>query len=157
MLFWNLESRRIELTAEYVIACPGCKAPLQVPAASVGKPAHCPHCRAAFDLPAKADGTPDEPTLRRTMPRTLVYPAFLLLMLGLAGTVVNGILTAQFLLIPGSDLAFARGRVQEVRLAQLQVEVGKKPPEDWEHAPRAAASGVAAAAAGVAARACGVA
>jgi hypothetical protein len=81
------------------------------------------------------------------MPRQLVYPAFLLLMLGLAGVLVNGYLTGQFLLVPGSDREFARGRVREVRLARIQAELGKKPAEDWEHAPQAAVGGVAAAAA----------
>lgn len=130
---------------DHLITCPGCRRPLKLPAEAVGKPGHCPHCKAAFDIPANPDGTPGPVRLRRTVPRILIYPAFVLLMLGLAGTLVNGYLSALFLVVPGSDLEFARGRVREVRSAELLAAAGPAASGRWEHAPRAAAGGAAAA------------
>lgn len=129
----------------HLITCPGCRRPLKLPSAAVGKPGHCPHCKAAFDIPANPDGSPGPVRLRRAIPRLLIYPAFVLLMLGLAGTLVNGYLSALFAFVPGSDLEFARGRVREVRSAELLTAVGRAAQGNWEHAPRAAAGGVAAA------------
>ena len=125
-----------------VIDCPGCRAQLHVPAAAAGKPAHCPHCRAAFHVPADPVAAPVPVRTGLRLPRPLVGPAFGLLMLGLAGTLVNGYLFALFSLHPGADLEFARGRVREVRSAQILAAAGK--PSQWEPMPHAAVAGVAA-------------
>lgn len=125
-----------------VIACPGCRRPLHVPDAAIGRPAHCPHCRVWFTVPRAANGTPGAPVLvprRLQLPRLLYVPAFGMLMLGLAGTLVNGYLTALFALVPGQDVEFARGRVREVRSAQSISDLTR-----WEPAPHAALAGGAA-------------
>src|SRR5690348_2081360 len=95
---------------DLVITCPGCRKPLHVPATALGQPAHCPHCKAAFRLPATPDGAP-QPITRRprlSLPRPLLVPAFGLIILGLAGTLVNGYLSVLFALKPGATLEFAR-------------------------------------------------
>lgn len=123
-----------------VIACPGCRAQLHVPADAGGKPAHCPHCRAAFRLTPDGNPAPIPAGLR--LPRLLVVPAFGLLMLGVAGTLVNGYLSVLFTFVPGADREFARGRVREVRSAQILSDAGK--PHRWVPMPYAAVAGVAA-------------
>jgi hypothetical protein len=100
------------------ISCPGCLRPLHVPADAVGKTAHCPHCRTNFFLPRNPDGTPGTPVLpklRFAVPRMVAAPAFALLTVAFVGVVVNGTLLGFFLLKPGADLAYARGRVLEIR------------------------------------------
>jgi hypothetical protein len=136
--------------AEYQITCPGCGRPLQVPAAAVGRPARCPHCRTAFRLPANPDGTPGTPEpVRRAplIPRLLVVPGFGLLILGLAGTLVNGYLAARMALQPGFAQQFARGRVTEVRSAEA-MSGAMSEPEGWSGEPAAAVAGAAGAAGG---------
>src|SRR5579885_3397650 len=133
--------------ADHLTTCPGCGRPLHVPADAVGKPAHCPHCRAGFVIPAGPGGAPGEPRLtarrRPPLPRPLVVPAFGLLMLGLAGTLVNGYLSARFVLQPGFDRQYALTQVRQVR--SIEALPGGRPADDWPHAPRAAAGGAAAA------------
>jgi hypothetical protein len=132
---------------DYQITCPGCNQPLHVPAEAVGMPAHCPHCKARFHLPAAADGSPGTPQPLRPrwgLPRPLVVPAFGLLLLGLSGTLVNGYLSVLFEFKPGAAMEFARGRVREVRSAEVYSSLGKK-SGGWSHAPEAAIVGVAAA------------
>lgn len=135
--------------SSFRIVCPGCQVPLGVPPTAVGKPAHCPHCELAFFLPANADGTPGTPQLRKTprvnidIPRFLIVPACVLLMIGFAGTMVNGYLSGLFINVPGSDLEYARGRVREIRINQGIAALGKPTDEDWEQAPHAAVIGSA--------------
>jgi hypothetical protein len=132
---------------DYQITCHGCGKPLHVPAAAAGKTGYCPYCQAAFLLPVNPDGTPGPPRpVRRWpgVPRPLVIPGFGLLMLGLAGTLVNGYLAARLSLEPGFDLNYARGRVREVRSIEA-MSGGTRPSDDWPHAPLAAAAGAAAA------------
>ena len=102
---------------EHTITCPGCGQPLHVPLEAVGKPAHCPHCRTNFFLPANPDGSPGSPQLPRgriQVPLLLAGPALALLVVGLVGVVVNGMMTVLFAVKPGSELDYARGRVQEI-------------------------------------------
>jgi hypothetical protein len=122
------------------ITCPGCRKPLHIPADAVGKPAHCPHCKAPFRL--QPDGSAG-PIVRRSLPRPLVVPAFALIVLGLAGVLVNGYLSVLFALKAGADRDFARGRVAEVRSSQA-LSAGMKGGE-WQYAPAAAVAGGAAA------------
>ena len=126
---------------DHQITCPGCGKPLHVPAAAVGKPARCPHCRAAFRLPANPDGSPGVPEpVRRGpgIPRVLVVPGFGLLILGLAGTLVNGYLAARMTREPGFDLEFARGRVGEVRSAEAMSGAMSEPTRTTSGLPLAA-------------------
>jgi hypothetical protein len=135
----------------YRITCPGCGRPLHVPPEAVGRPAHCPHCRTAFHLPAGPGGAPGDPRpIRRPpgLPRPLTVPALGLILLGFAGTLVNGYLSARFALEPGFDREYARGRVREVRAIRA-LPGGTRGTDEWPHAPRAAVSGAAAAAATV--------
>jgi hypothetical protein len=127
-----------------VITCPGCRRPLHVPDEVLDQPVHCPHCRVSFRVPKNSDGTfgqpqPLPPRAGLQIPRPLVFPAFGLLILGLAGTMVNGYLTLLFALQPGADVEFARGRVREVRSTKGLSDITK-----WEPAPHAAIAGVAA-------------
>src|SRR5262245_225962 len=128
---------------DHQITCPGCRQPLHVPAAAVGQAAHCPHCRTPFRLPAKADGSPGTPELVRRLPsrpRNLFLPGFALLMLGLAGTLVNGYLAVRMAVQPGFDREFARTRVAEVRSAET-MSGAMSEPNDWPGGPAAAAAG----------------
>ncbi len=138
------------MPTDHVIACPGCKQPLRLPTDALGKTGHCPHCRAAFRV--AADGTPQLVAPSRftlNLPRPLLVPAYGLLMLGLAGVLVNGYLSVLFATRPGFDVEFARGRVFEVRSAEEMS--GSMRPAEWEYDKYAAVGGVAAAeAAGVA-------
>ncbi len=136
--------------SDYQITCPGCGKPLNVPAAAAGRTGYCPYCQAAFQLPSGPGGTPGPPRRRRGVPRPLVGPGFGLVMLGLAGTLVNGYLAARLTLEPGFDREYARGRVREVRSIEA-ISGGARPSEDWPPAPRAAAAGAAAAVATAAA------
>ena len=132
--------------ADHQITCPGCGKPLHVPASAVGKPARCPHCRAAFRLPANPDGSPGTPEPVRHgpgLPRVLFVPGFGLLMLGLAGTLVNGYLAARMSLQPGFDREFARGRVGEVRSAEA-MSGAMSEPTAWSGEPGAALGGTVA-------------
>lgn len=129
--------------AAFRIVCPGCAKPLHVPPDAVGKPANCPHCRAAFFLPANADGSPGTPEIGQRfariggVPRVLAGPGLALLVVSLAGVIVNGFLTLQFSARPGADLEFARNRVRELRSSgdaeDLRKAAQKKkdaPPDD---------------------------
>ncbi|OWK41868.1 hypothetical protein [Fimbriiglobus ruber] len=137
---------------DHVIVCPGCQKLLHVPTRAIDKPAHCPHCRAAFHIPPAPGGGPGTPVKVSegySLPRVLLIPAFGLLMLGLAGTAVNGYLSVLFAFKPGAALEFARGRVTEARMAKGMTALGRA--DDWELAPHAAVAGGAGAAASAAA------
>ncbi len=132
------------MSIDHVIACPGCQQPLRLPAAALGKTGHCPHCRAAFRVPA--DGPPQLVPPSRfalKLPRQLLVPAYGLLVLGLAGLLVNGYLSVLFAMRPGFDVEFARGRVGEVRSAEEMS--GAMRPSEWEYDKYATVGGVAAA------------
>ncbi|HET6572630.1 MAG TPA: hypothetical protein VFG68_03430 [Fimbriiglobus sp.] len=128
---------------DYQITCPGCGKPLHVPAAAVGKLARCPHCRAALRLPADPGASPELVRTGPAIPRILFIPAFGLLVLGLAGTLVNAYLAARMSLETGFARDFARGRVREVRSAESMSGAMSK-PTGWSDAPGAAVGGAAA-------------
>ena len=99
--------------SSFRIVCPSCQQPLGVPSTALNKPAHCPHCKVNFFLPANADGTPGKPERRKSlrinlsMPRFLIVPACMLLMIGFAGLMVNGYLSVLFIKVLGADLESA--------------------------------------------------
>lgn len=138
----------------HLVTCPGCARPLHVPPDAVGKPGHCPHCRTNFFLPANPDGSPGEPTVSATaptrfgVPKALLGPGFALLIIGAVGAFVNGYLLLRFLTVPGSDVAYARSQIQEMRNLEgmRRVPAAAKakaepppPPEDTAEADEALA------------------
>lgn len=127
--------------SELIIHCPACQRPLRVGSHALGQRGRCSHCHANFSIPRLPDGSAGAPVLRSTIRRSLIIPAVGLLLLGLAGLLVNGYLATLFYFQPGSDVAYAR--TQLVQLRQMQKLSQYKPLEqDWEHGPRASVAGV---------------
>src|SRR6478735_730934 len=87
-----------------VIACPACNHLLRVPLDWLGQSVQCPECRAMFRAPVRtADGLSQAELLSRAAPTTppaprkldamLLLPTFGLLFCGVAGLIVNGMLS----------------------------------------------------------------
>jgi hypothetical protein len=95
-----------------IISCPACRHDVQVPESLLGQPVRCPDCKAYFTAPLRdADGNlgPAEllqavpPALPRRRPverpveaPSLLLPGILLLLVGVIGTLVNGVGAFQF-------------------------------------------------------------
>jgi hypothetical protein len=131
------------MDADQLTACPGCGTPLKVPAAAVGTAVGCPHCPARF-RPA-AGGPPALLPARRRMPSRLMAPAAGLLLVGLAGVLVNGYIAGLTALRPEAAADVARGMVQRERVYQALAAGGRGGADEFAYPAHAAAAGVAAA------------
>lgn len=103
-----------------VITCPNpaCRQPLNLPADAAGKPLSCPHCGTRIGLTWNPDGTPGEPRPLggvRWVPRMFLVPGFALLILGTAGTFVNGYVAADAAGGPEAQLKHGRRLVNDLR------------------------------------------
>ncbi len=112
------------MPAEEVISCPACRHLLRVPADWLGTEVQCPECRSMFRAPVRdGDRLTDAVLLSRTAaaeaaapPRRrsdlmLSLPAFGLLIVGVAGVLVNGFTAARSVLDPDGVKAAVRAQV----------------------------------------------
>jgi hypothetical protein len=109
-----------------VISCPACNHLLRVPLDWLGQPVQCPECKARFKAPAR-DGTggltaaelisrpPGPAAAPRKADTMLLLPAFGLLVCGIAGVIVNGILTYMFATDPVRSKEYLRERFAAAR------------------------------------------
>ena len=109
-----------------VISCPACNHLLRVPLDWLGQPVQCPECKARFKSPAR-DGTggltaaelisrpPGPAAPPRKADAMLLLPAFGLLFCGIAGLIVNGVLTYKFATDPVGSKEYLRGQLSTAR------------------------------------------
>ncbi|VTS03555.1 zinc ribbon domain-containing protein [Tuwongella immobilis] len=138
------------------IHCPACHQQVRVPTSMFGTPVQCPHCYAMFQAPKRlADGTlsaperlpdlpPVEPELtppqkRHKLRESLMFPAMLVLLVGLMGVIVNGTLVTLSLQFPES---FRKFIIQELQMFNqfldeplVVVPVDPKQPANAENPP----------------------
>lgn len=109
-----------------VISCPACNHLLRVPLDWLGQTVQCPECGARFKAPvrdgdgftqpellARPDPTPVAP--RKKLDALLLLPAFGLLFCGVAGVIVNGMLTYRFLADPAGSKEAIRDQLAKLR------------------------------------------
>jgi hypothetical protein len=134
-----------------VISCPACNHLLRVPLDWLGQPVQCPECKAMFKAPVRdGDGLtrPElisrpaaaKPEAKKKLDAMLLLPAFGLLFCGVAGLVVNGMLTYKFLADPEGSKQYIRSQLPNFRKQGLGAD---DPPEqrdrlDDERAEKAA-------------------
>lgn len=113
-----------EEPATEVIACPACNHLLRVPLEWLGQHVQCPECEARFRAPVRdGDGftspvliaRPAAPQLRKPLDAMLLLPAFGLLFCGVAGLIVNGILSYKFLADPAGSRQYLRMQLEGMR------------------------------------------
>lgn len=120
-----------------VISCPVCKHLLRVPLDWLGQQVQCPECKAMFRAPVRdGKGGLTEPELisrpatenaiagRKPLDAMLLLPAFGLLFLGIAGVIVNAMLSHRFL----TDQAGSKQYVRDQLVNMRQFGLGKDDP-----------------------------
>jgi hypothetical protein len=123
-----------------VIACPACRHLLRVPLDWLGQPVQCPECRAKFRAPVRAGDSLTEPELiaapaaakptpGKRLDAMLLLPAFGLMLCGVAGLLVNGILSYKFLADRAWGKQYVLGTVAKFREAGFGAD---EPPEERE-------------------------
>jgi hypothetical protein len=123
-----------------VISCPACRHLLRVPLDWLGQPVQCPQCQARFQAPVRAGETLTEavlltppessaPPARKRLDPMLLLPAFGLLCCGVAGFIINGIQTYQFLADPVGSKLTIRDQLNRLRGAGLGAD---DPPDEIE-------------------------
>ncbi len=111
-----------------VIACPACKHLVRVPLDWLGTQVQCPECQAMFRAPQRVDGkltaaellsrpatSADAPKARPRMDPMLLFPAFGLLLCGVAGVLVNGGLLYFLWTDPAGGKQWAGTQVEAMR------------------------------------------
>jgi hypothetical protein len=124
-----------------VISCPACNHLLRVPLDWLGQPVQCPECRAMFRAPVRDGDTLTKPELisrpesaapgvtPKRLDAMLLLPAFGLLFCGVAGLIVNGMLTYRFLADPDGAKQYIRNQLSGFREQGLGAG---DPPEERE-------------------------
>ena len=124
-----------------VISCPACNHLLRVPLDWLGQEVQCPECKARFRAPVRdGDGFTKTGTHLRELCRwrldkpkrldaMLLLPAFGLLFCGVAGLIVNGMLTYNFLADPAGSELYIKNQMPEFRKAGFGAD---EPPEERE-------------------------
>lgn len=85
------------------VTCPGCQKPIRVPDDVLGQTARCPFCKCHFTAPVRTlEGLTEPVLLRRNLfaRSKSVFPATLMLLVGLVGLVNNGVVALQSQLAP---------------------------------------------------------
>ena len=80
------------------VTCPGCQKAIRIPEEVLGQTAKCPFCRCHFRAPIRTPEGLTEPTLARRNPfarHRTVFPATLMLMVGLVGFFNNAVVALQ--------------------------------------------------------------
>jgi hypothetical protein len=109
-----------------VISCPACNHLLRAPLNWLGQAVQCPECRAMFQAPVRTAHGLTKPELierpaapaaaaRKKIDALLLLPAFGLLFCGVAGLIVNGMLTYRFLADPVGSKASIRDQLAKLR------------------------------------------
>jgi hypothetical protein len=124
-----------------VISCPACNHLLRVPLEWLGQPVQCPECKAMFKAPVRDGDALTRPELisppapaaqpgpRKKLDAMLLLPAFGLLFCGVAGLIVNGMLTYKILADPAGGVQWAKNQLPALR----QFGIGADdPPEEQE-------------------------
>jgi hypothetical protein len=119
-----------------VIACPACKHLVRVPLDWLGTQVQCPECKAMFRAPVRADGKLTEPELlsrpaasgpaTAAPDRMLLFPAFGLLLCGVAGVLVNAGLLYFMLTDAAGGKQWAGRQVEALRKMGVGAD---EPPE----------------------------
>jgi hypothetical protein len=120
---------------DFVITCPtpACGKPLKLPADAVEKPLTCPHCRTPLRVALGPDGTPARvtaPGRLMRVPRMLMVPGFMLLILGVAGAFVNGYIAVDCFANPGAAAVHAARYVREFNNLDEQMNFNRKRKKD---------------------------
>ena len=121
-----------------VISCPACRHLLRVPLDWLGQAVQCPECQARFRAPVRAGDRLTEPellerpkaapaTARPRLDAMLLLPAFGLLLCGVAGVIVNGMLSYRFLADPVGSKQSIRGQLENLRAYGVGAN---DPPQD---------------------------
>lgn len=107
-----------------VISCPACHHLLRVPHEWLGQTVQCPECRALFKGPSRAGDslTPAElisrpqatpvASPRKRLDVMLLFPAFGLMLCGVAGMAINGVNSSKLLFDPDGGRAWVRSQVE---------------------------------------------
>ena len=80
------------------VTCPGCQKPVRVPPEVLGQTARCPFCKCHFQAPVRtSEGLTEPVLLRRNLfgRNKTVFPATLMLLVGLVGLLNNGVVALQ--------------------------------------------------------------
>jgi hypothetical protein len=130
---------------DFIVTCPAphCGKPLRWKSESVGQPTSCPHCSTAMSLEMGPDGSPTFPKAlgsKYRVPRALLIPGFLLLLLGIASGVANGYIVFDAIGRPGADVEYARKQLEAMENTQNLViptnDTKKKREKENEAAPQ---------------------
>jgi hypothetical protein len=123
-----------------VISCPACNHLLRVPVDWLGQSVQCPECKAMFRAPVReGDGFTKPELIARAAPATpapgkridplLLLPAFGLLLCGVAGVIVNGMLSYRFLADPAGSEEYIKNQLVNFRAQGFGAD---DPPEERE-------------------------
>jgi hypothetical protein len=110
-----------------VISCPACNHLLRVPLDWLGAPVQCPECKARFKAPARdgsggltaaelisrPEGAAGAPARKADM--MLLLPAFGLLVCGIAGVIINGLLSYRFVTDPAGSKEYLQAQFANAR------------------------------------------
>lgn len=120
-----------EAGATEVIACPACRHLLRVPVAWLGEAVQCPQCRARFRAPVRQGERLSEPELLEAggaaaagnqggrgagaPDAALWLPAYGLIVCGLAGLIVNVLITWRLHSDPEGSRAYVQHQIERLR------------------------------------------
>jgi endogenous inhibitor of DNA gyrase (YacG/DUF329 family) len=130
---------------DFIVTCPApqCGKPLRWKSESIGQPTSCPYCSTSMTIELGADGSPTFPQAlgsKYRVPRAILIPGFLLLLLGIASAVANGYIAFDAMGRPGASVEYARKQMEALQntknLAIPANETKKKRDASGEAAPQ---------------------
>lgn len=130
---------------DFIVTCPAphCGKALRWKPETLGQPTSCPYCSTAMSITLAADGSPNFPNAlgsKFRVPRAILIPGFLLLLLGIASGVANGYIAFDALNRPDAQLEYARKHLEALRNTQNLVtpanEAKKKKDKEGEATPQ---------------------
>lgn len=108
-----------------VISCPACNHLVRVPIDWLGQSVQCPECRSMLRAPVRMGDGLSQPELisrpsgvrpqGKKFDAMLLLPTFGLLFCGVAGLIVNGMLTYRFLADPAGAKQYLRNQMEGMR------------------------------------------
>jgi hypothetical protein len=114
------------------VTCPGCQKPTRIPPDVLGQTAKCPFCKCHFQAPIRTpEGLTEPVLLRRNVfgRHKTVFPATLMLLLGLVGLLNNGAVALQSQFAPEEFEAHTRDFFEDI--------ANRAPDEEQREAVRA--------------------
>jgi hypothetical protein len=121
---------------DFIVTCPAphCGKSLRWKSETLGQPTSCPYCSTAMSITLAADGSPNFPKAlgsKFRVPRAILIPGFLLLLLGIASGVANGYIAFDALNRPDAQLEYARKHLEALRNTQnLVTPANEATPQD---------------------------